>query len=1086
MKILNLRFKNLNSLAGEWSIDFTAPEYLADGIFAISGPTGAGKSTILDAICLALYGCTPRLESISASTNELMSRQTGECFAEVVFETAEGSYRAQWSQRRAHGKANGALQQPRHEIAVATGKGELLASQLRQTASLIEEKTGMDFGRFTQSMMLAQGGFAAFLKASCNERAPILEQITGTEIYSQISVHVFQRQKAEKEALELLKAENSGIMLLSTEDEENTRTMLSEKTIVKSNLTARIEKADKEINWLKRISDLKAELNNISVQEAELEIMMKEFEPEREKLKNAKRAANLDGDYATLNALRGQQKNDNDTLLSLMEALPSQQAETEQSSVAFTDSDRLFNEAKNARESLLKITGKVRLLDQNISQKVLLAEALADSIESIEKEKKEEIDKKAEADKSIVILGSELKEILDFQTVNAADAILLAGFTGISSGIDRLLDASGLMAEEAEKLKELKDALTVRSAEADVTAASMEAADKLNNSDKKAIQAAKNEMNEILKGRSQSDVTKRKDDLIIHLAGLKQIKDYGSARALLEDGKPCPLCGATHHPFADGNIPASGEAEQELVRLIELLEENGRLSNELDKLVAAERFSGETLTSEKGKHALAIQQKEDIEKGMKNQAVELDKKRIGFVNIAEGLRKTLLPLGITEIPTDSAEIEKLLQSLEGRKDKWKLGADRTIEIKTLLQSKMSEIAVSDAIINAKNTEIENKKTEAEVLNSELKAIRSERNILFGEKNTEDEDRQAAEKLNAAETSKKLAADILIQKEQVLTGSQARIAELDKSIAKLGVDISKKTKEFIATMRGSGFDTEEAFILARLDPQQRTELENKARELDEKHTGLQATRSNKTSDLGTEEEKRLTDESSEVLSDQLKKTKEELEVLLSEIVLITGKLNSNEQAKARGQEIAARIAGQTTVYERWVKLNSLIGSADGKRYRNFAQGLTLEIMVSYANIQLAKLNDRYLLIRDKDEPLDLNVIDNYQAGEIRSTKNLSGGESFIVSLALALGLSRMSSRKVRVDSLFLDEGFGTLDEETLETALSTLAGLRQDGKMIGVISHVGAMKERINTKIIVQPVREGRSVLSGPGCKQLAI
>ncbi len=175
-----------------------------------------------------------------------------------------------------------------------------------------------------------------------------------------------------------------------------------------------------------------------------------------------------------------------------------------------------------------------------------------------------------------------------------------------------------------------------------------------------------------------------------------------------------------------------------------------------------------------------------------------------------------------------------------------------------------------------------------------------------------------------------------------------------------------------------------------------------------------------------------------------------------------------------------LTGQTSIYEKWVRLNSLIGSADGKKYRNFAQGLTLEIMVSYANNQLARLNDRYLLIRAEDEPLDLNVVDNYQAGEIRSTKNLSGGETFIVSLALALGLSRMSSRKVRVDSLFLDEGFGTLDEDTLETALTTLAGLRQDGKMIGVISHVGAMKERINTKIIVQPVREGRSILIGAG------
>ena len=142
------------------------------------------------------------------------------------------------------------------------------------------------------------------------------------------------------------------------------------------------------------------------------------------------------------------------------------------------------------------------------------------------------------------------------------------------------------------------------------------------------------------------------------------------------------------------------------------------------------------------------------------------------------------------------------------------------------------------------------------------------------------------------------------------------------------------------------------------------------------------------------------------------------------------------------------------------------------------------MVSHANRQLEKMTDRYLLIRDERQPLELNVVDSYQAGEIRSTKNLSGGESFIVSLTSALGLSKMASQKVRVDSLFLDEGFGTLDEEALETALETLSGLQQDGKLIGIISHVSALKERISTQIIITPVLGGRSSLSGPGCTKM--
>ena len=190
-------------------------------------------------------------------------------------------------------------------------------------------------------------------------------------------------------------------------------------------------------------------------------------------------------------------------------------------------------------------------------------------------------------------------------------------------------------------------------------------------------------------------------------------------------------------------------------------------------------------------------------------------------------------------------------------------------------------------------------------------------------------------------------------------------------------------------------------------------------------------------------------------------------------------------KERQLEHIREIDAQKNELTRWQNLHALIGSADGKKFRNFAQGLTFEMVVRHANRQLRKMTDRYILVRDDSQPLELNVLDNYQAGEVRSTKNLSGGESFIVSLALALGLSHMASQNVRVDSLFLDEGFGTLDEDALETALETLAGLQQDGKLIGVISHVAAFKERISTQIQVIPEAGGKSRIVGPGCCQIA-
>ena len=225
MRILHIRFKNLNSLVGEWEVDLTHPAFLSDTIFAITGPTGAGKTTILDAICLALYGRTPRLGKITKSSNEIMSRRTGECFAEVIFETQSGRFRCHWSQHRARKRPEGELQAARHELADAV-TGTIFETKSKEVAEQIEAATGMDFDRFTRSMLLAQGGFAAFLQASPDERAPLLEQITGTELYSHLSIRVHERQAEEKKRLQILQMELSGLPILAEEEEKQVRQRL--------------------------------------------------------------------------------------------------------------------------------------------------------------------------------------------------------------------------------------------------------------------------------------------------------------------------------------------------------------------------------------------------------------------------------------------------------------------------------------------------------------------------------------------------------------------------------------------------------------------------------------------------------------------------------------------------------------------------------------------------------------------------------------------------------------------------------------------------------------------------------------------
>ncbi|MED5380835.1 MAG: AAA family ATPase, partial [Pseudomonadota bacterium] len=216
MRILTLRLKNLNALKGEWKIDFTQSPFIDNGLFAITGPTGAGKTTLLDAICLALYHQTPRLGPISTSNNDIMTRGTAECLAEVEFDIKGKAYRAFWSMRRARGKVDGNLQSADVELAEVES-GKVLATQVRPKSEEIEKLAGLNFARFTKSMMLSQGDFAAFLNANEADRAELLEELTGTEIYGQISQAVHQQFSDAKQKKKEFAIKLEGVTLLSDE-----------------------------------------------------------------------------------------------------------------------------------------------------------------------------------------------------------------------------------------------------------------------------------------------------------------------------------------------------------------------------------------------------------------------------------------------------------------------------------------------------------------------------------------------------------------------------------------------------------------------------------------------------------------------------------------------------------------------------------------------------------------------------------------------------------------------------------------------------------------------------------------------------
>jgi exonuclease SbcC len=379
--------------------------------------------------------------------------------------------------------------------------------------------------------------------------------------------------------------------------------------------------------------------------------------------------------------------------------------------------------------------------------------------------------------------------------------------------------------------------------------------------------------------------------------------------------------------------------------------------------------------------------------------------------------------------------------------------------------------------------LDEKKQEKEKIKNVLSKSTEKRSQLYGTKNPDNEEARFKNTIAEAEKEERKQAEIDKALEKNLMNAKAELTALNSSLKTLSPKLKALEKEFKKNMQEENFMDEKDFLKARLSSKEQSILTEKLSSLNQMETEIKARLNDRKSKIDIERSKDRTQESIENLQKARADFENRNQELNRELTEVKLKLAENFSSRNRLQEKQSFIQKQQKECERWNMLHSLIGSENGKKFRNFAQGLTFEIMVSHANNELKKMSDRYLLVRDNSSPLDLNVLDNYQAGEIRSVKNLSGGESFIVSLTLALGLSKMASHKVKVDSLFLDEGFGTLDEDSLETALETLATLNQEGKLIGIISHVAALKERIGTQISVSPISGGKSVIKGPGCRK---
>lgn len=1028
MKILKLHFENINSLAGKWTVDFTQPDFVESGLFAIVGPTGSGKSSILDAMTLGLYGQTPRQKSVS-SENEVMTYGTVSCFAEVLFEVHGDQYRSCFEQKRAHKKVDGKLQAPRfslYKIEVG-GTEEPLTEKIKETSDKIIELVGLDYEQFTKAVLLPQGAFSRFLTSADGERAKILEQISGSGKYRKFSIKTYEREKKERAELALIEKEITGAIVLSPEDEETLLSKLKEKEILESKLEEASKGAQLAVEWIGKIN--KHQKNLLAI-EGEIEAFKNEekrLAPEKEKCEKARRALEIDSFY---NQYEETEKNIA-TKTKIKEKAEKEKQGNESELKNIDDDIKVAGTKKQEQQKLN--ASKVSLWDEVKEKDILIAnkqKTLKAVIEKLGLQK----EKVAASKKTLQALKedwekecSNLVAAREHIDKNKEDDVLVSQW----QRIEYLLE--GLEKKLAQTQKE-KGFFAVQ---------------------KQALEALKKNI-DFLKTKHQKTKEEREHFLENELDSLSTL-----LRDQLKNDLPCPVCGGLEHPYCQTHTIGANQniAIQNVERLKGLQQQIEKENRELIELEAKYNANVEA-EGERAKAILALEgecqnQQDEAQRLLSNYSVSLES--IEAILVA---KKMLLK--------KKTNFEKCKVRLEEHKEKEHDYKYKEQENQNALTSDL-----------AQQKELEEAKAKEEL---ELSEEQQNRKTLFGEKTVEEDRRECSAKLDSLEKELKQKETQASQIKNTLASLISTIQSALKDLKEHSIKAQEHKINFEEGLIRAGFSSKEAFIVARMDPDECRSIEKQIQENQDQLNKKSGELESAQKEFQTEKAKALTDKTLEELEKEAEEIKADLQREKNEKIELTLEFRKHKENQKKVSSLQNKLEKQHKVHRIWDSLSELIGSANGDKLAKFVQGITLKTLTASANQHLKKLNPRYFLTAHEKD-LALLLHDN-DFGEVRPTSNISGGETFQISLSLALGLSSMASHRVRIDTLFLDEGFGTLDSKTLQSAISLLSNLRQEeGKLIGIITHVESLKEEIETQINVQPISNGHSIIKGPGVKK---
>ncbi|TAN67361.1 MAG: chromosome segregation protein SMC [Methylobacter sp.] len=1234
MRILAIRGKNLASLAEPFEVLLNSGPLEQAGLFAITGQTGAGKSTILDALCLALYDEIPRLpsgqgfavghkdedEKLRVTSNDVRSilrRGASHAYAEVDFIGKDKHhYRARWEVSKARGKADGRLQA--QEVTLTKiDDGLRIGQGKKNTLELICELIDLNFDQFRRSVLLAQGDFAAFLKAKKDERSGLLERITGTELYSELSIAAFERARQEKDALSRITSRMQDQIPL----DEEARKLLEQQ---RDQFISQLADLDKQITANQKIIDWYAELKKLQEAERlardELAVSRQAWdatETERQLIQKVEAAQPLrpllsQYQTATTEHLDAGQKlkDSNDQQLTTETKLQTAKAQLGTLAATLAEAEQQQQQAQPVLIKARALDTRIDVIRQAVGAVSAEEKQLHETLDKAEKEHQSLLNRQAEQSAALQQLNLWLEqnqaikpiaaewsrwnaELERYQSLNArkTDAEFNAeelkqtvaknelSLAELTSAIDdshnKLESHQQALAQlktqdSSQSLEDLyrsKNELEIKREHVSLALGLANNAQELQqaiNQDTDKLTATEQTINDStlqLQTLSQQQMTNSialiEAKKALDLIQATTHKNAEQFRSLLQQDQPCPVCGALEHPWEDQVSIGNEQALAQSARVSELENLNETLIKtvaELNKGISQGQEQKTALADKLAEAqtklakcdadwaALAMHDKADfavtdsrllpslkIQNEQINSALELIKQQEKAVLELQKQLKTAQDLfdaaklnkenlaaeyaaldkqqaknkaDLEHVATGIQELEKQLQAIIEllalpfrQLENWqsRLQASST-EFRQDCAAKAQQFQRTEQQIETAAKALEKidhdqklaeqaraqclqqhriKQAELKTQTEEQQRLSIEREAVLPNVTADNYEQTINRNLQAARAAHQQAGNSVSQAETELASHKQNQQHWQAETGRRYNNLEQALSALNLSLAKQAIDLEQLSELLQKDQRWLAEQKNRMATLERSLQESAALVKVKADDClkhqGNPVE--IPEEDAHKLSTELQQQRQLAHTLKEEQVIL---LREDDKKIETGRLLKAELDSQRERWEQWESLNDLIGSKNGAKFRTFAQSLTLEALLAHSNQHLEDFAKRYALQRVPGSDLELQIIDRDMADDVRSVHSLSGGESFLVSLALALGLASLSSNKTQVESLFIDEGFGSLDPETLDIAIASLDTLQALGRKVGVISHVPILVERIGAKVVVEKQGGGRS------------